>query len=154
MSVILFPVDFIATLVAILFTYNWVGTPAFLGMNGIAEWTIEPQLSKNKSREVIAFVKDGQPYNIACGRAPPLCKELARRPMKELRVWVNAPGFRAGDWFLGAKEGEKTWVLLDEQRQRFARMNEFYDAYLLVSGLLALGLVYLLYGRSRKSKHA
>ena len=151
MALLLFPIQFMATLLAVLLAFDRLSSAQTLEIANATELTIQASVSKNKSREVIAFEHAGERFHVACSSVPTLCKELARRPIDELRIWVTSPGLLAGDWILQAKEGERTWVTLDEQRLQFARVVKFYNTCLVVFWLIAIGLGYVLYGRRVKA---
>ncbi len=147
MAPFLFAIHFVTTLAAVLLAYNWLSSAQSLEIAKATELTIQASVSKSKSRDVIAFEHGDERFHVACSNVPALCKELARRPIYELRIWVTSPGLLAGDWIVQAREGEKTWVTVDEQRQQFAGMARFYNNCLVVFSVIAIALGYLLYRR-------
>lgn len=151
MALFLFPIQFLATLLAVLLACDRLSSAQTLEIANANALTIQASVSKKRSREVIAFEHSGEHFQVACSSVPALCNELALRPINELRVWVTSPGLLAGDWIIQAREGGKTWVSLDEQRRQFARMVKFYNTCLVVSWAIAIGLGYVLYGRRRKA---
>lgn len=149
MAALLFPIQFMCALAALVFGYNWFTIPDSLDLQAQPR-EVEPQLSTENRRAVVAFTVDGQSLHVICDTVGLLCAELERRPMPKLRVWLFSAGWLGGEWIAQAKEGEQTWVSLEAQRRQFAWMKQFYTwlAALFVS--LAVGLGYLLYFRRKK----
>ena len=122
--------------------------PASLDLTLATEELLAPQLATDRRRSVVVLGRgDDVRYSVPSATVAALAEELAQRPIPSLRVWVASPGFLAGDWILQAKEGEQTWVALRDQQKQFGRMTRFYNGCAIVSGVLAVGLGYLLYAK-------
>jgi hypothetical protein len=152
MALLLFPVHFIATLLALLLGYDWWTTPASLELAAATEIVAEPVRGRSRNREVVVLRAGDHRYEIACAMAKPVCDELDRRPITQLRSWIASPGLLAGDWLLQAEEGGRHWIVLGDQQAAFAAMKRFYAWCAAIAWSLALGLGWLLYFRRARER--
>lgn len=131
-------------IVALLMGAHWLTQPDGLREASGPPLLVDAEASRHQRRDTASFQAEGRAWNVNCPIVPALCAELRQRGPMRLAVWLDAPGWLAGDWIVQAREGERLWVNASEQRARFAEMRGFYNGLGLFGALGALLITVML----------
>jgi hypothetical protein len=150
MAAILFPIHFVAALLALLLTYNWMTLPTSLDLPTTSVVIESPAVSVSRRREIVSISSPDHEYEVACSTVASLCLEIKRGEVQRLEVWPVSAGLLGGDWLAQAKLEGRLLIALEEQRAQFRRMANFFNAAAAMAWALTMGLGYVLY-RPRRS---